>query len=90
MLRVSVQETQAGELVDRSVLEQAQLLAGNTPAGYHLYVHLHPLAGIGHLLVRLGLVGFFLLRHWEQPRLAHHPEQALRAAGIAPKPQPVP
>lgn len=45
---------------------------------------------IGHLLVGLGFVGVFLCILQEHPQLPHNPEQALRAAGIAPLPYPVP
>lgn len=90
VLRVGSQEAQACELVNSSVLVQAQLRVCDTAAGNHLHIYLNPLAGIGHLLVGLWLVGRFLLSGWEQPQLSHYPEQALRAAGVAPLPQPVP
>ena len=41
------------------------------------------MAGIGHLLVALGLAGRFLPFRWEQSQFTHYPEQALRAAGVA-------
>ena len=90
LLRVSSQEAQACELINSSVLVQAQLRVCDTAAGNHLHIYLNPLAGIGHLLVGLWLVGRFLLFGWEQPQLSHYPEQALRAAGVAALPQPVP
>ena len=90
MFRVGSQETQASKLVNGSILEQAQLWVCNASAGYYFHIHLDPLTGIGHLLIRLGFIRFFLLGSREQPQLSHNPEQALRAAGIAPLPQPVP
>lgn len=90
LLGVGREETQAGELINGGVLEQAKLLVSNTPAGYHLHIYLDPLAGIGHLFVRLGFVCFFLLGPRKHPQLSHDPEQALWATGIAPLPQPVP
>ena len=90
MLRVGGQEAQSCEFVNGGILEQTQFRVSNTSPGYDLHIYLDPLARIGHLLVRLGLICFFLLRRWEQPQLAHHPKQALRTAGIAPLPQPVP
>ena len=45
--------------------------------------------GIGHLLVRLGLVGIYLFCRCKQLRFTHDSEQALRTSGIAPLPQPV-
>ena len=53
LLRVGRQETQPRELVDGGVLEQAKLRIRDTAAGNDLDIHLHTLAGIGHLLVRL-------------------------------------
>ena len=67
LLRVGSQEAQAGELINGSVLEQPEFRVRNTPAGHHFHVHLDPLAGIGHLLVRLGLIRFFLLNRGKQP-----------------------
>src|SRR5699024_8702017 len=61
LLRVSSQEAQACELVNSSVLVQAQLMVCDTAAWDHLHIYLDPLAGIGHLLVGLWLVGRFLL-----------------------------
>ena len=90
LLRVGGQEAQACKLINGSILEQAQLRVSDAAAGDHLHIYLNPLAGIGHLLVGLWLAGRFLLFGWEQPQLSHDPEQALRAAGIATLPQPVP
>ena len=90
MFRVSSQETQTGELVNGGVLKQAEFRVRNAPSGHHLHVHLNPLAWIGHLLIRLGFVRFFLLGGRKQPQFTHDPEQALRAADVAPLPQPVP
>ena len=90
LLRVGGQEAQAGELINGGVLKQAEFRVGDAAAGDHLHIYLDPLAGIGHLLVELWLAGRFLLFGWEQPQLFHYPEQALRAAGVAPLPQPVP
>lgn len=61
LLRVSSQEAQACELINSSVLVQAQLRVCDTAAGDHLHIYLDPLAGIGHLLVGLWLAGRFLL-----------------------------
>ena len=90
LFRVGGQEAQAGELVNGGILEQAKLRVCNTPAGYYLHVYLDPLAWIGHLLVRLGFIRFFLLNRRKQSQLAQKAEQALRAAGVAALPQPVP
>lgn len=90
LFRVGRQEAQVGEFVDGSILEQPQFRVSNTPSGHDFHIRLDTLAWIGHLLVRLGSVCFFLLCHGKQSQFAHHPEQALRPAGIAPFPQPVP
>ena len=90
LLRIGSQETQTGELIDGGVLIQAQLRVGDTAAGDHLHIYLDTLAGIGHLLVGLWPVGGFLLFRREHSQLPHYPEQALRAAGVAPLPQTVP
>ena len=90
LLRVGSQEAQAGELIDGGVLVQAQLRVGDAAAGDHLHIHLDPLTWIGHLLVGLGFISWFLLFRREQAQLSHDPEQALRAAGVAALPQTVP
>lgn len=90
LFRIGSQEAQTCELINGGVLEQAKLRVRNAPAGHHLHVYLDPLAGIGHLLIRLGFICFLLLSPRKQPQLAHNPEQALRAAGITSFPQPVP
>ena len=90
LLRVGRQETQPRELIDGGVLEQAQLRVRNTAAGNDLDIHLHTLAGIGHLLVRLRFVRIFGLFGRKQPHFAHDAEQALRTAGVAALPQTVP
>ena len=90
LLRVGRQETQPRELVDGGVLEQAQLRVRNTAAGNDLDIHLHTLAGIGHLLVRLWLVRIFGLFGRKQAHFAHNAEQALRTADVAALPQTVP
>ena len=59
LFRVGGQEAKAGELVDGGILEQAKSGVCDTPAGHYLHIHLDPLAGISHLLIRLGTVGFF-------------------------------
>ena len=82
LLRVGGQEAQAGKLVNGSILVQAQFRVCDTASGDHLHIHLDPLAGIGHLLIRLWFVGGSLFRLWEQPQLPHHTEQAFRAAGV--------
>ena len=82
LLGVCSQEAQTGIFIYGRVLEQSQLRVCNTPAGYHLHIHLDPLAGIGHLLVRLGFVCFFRLLGGKQPQFAHHTKQALWTAGI--------
>ena len=69
MFRVGSQEAQTGELVNGGVLEQTEFRVCNAPAGHHLHIHLNPLAGIGHLLIRLGFVRFFLLGAGNNPNL---------------------
>ena len=90
LLRVGRQETQPRELVDGGVLEQTKPRICDTAAGNDLDIHLHALAGIGHLLVRLRFVRIFGLFGRKQPHFAHNAEQALRTAGVAALPQTVP
>ena len=59
LLRIGSQEAQVSELVYGGILEQAQLRVCNTPAGLHFHIYLDPLAGVGHLLVRLWFIHFF-------------------------------
>lgn len=90
LLGICGKESQACELVDSGVLEQAQLGVGDAATGSHLHVYLDALARIGHLLIGLRLVGILFLRLRSHPQLAHYPKQALGPAGIAPFSQPVP
>ena len=90
LLRVGGQKTQAGELVNGGVLVQLELRVRDALTGHNFHVHLDTLAGIGHLLVRLGLIRCLLLGRRKHPQLPHDPEQTLRTASVAPLPQPVP
>ena len=90
LLRVGSQEAQTGKLINGGVLVQAELRVCNTSAGHYFHIHLDPLAGIGHLLVRFGFARLFLLSCGKQAQFPHDPEQALRASGIATLAQPVP
>ena len=90
MLRIGGEEAQPRELVDGSVLKQAQLRVCNAAARDDLYIHLDALSGIGHLLVRLWLVslfGFWIRKH---PQPSHHAKQAFRTACIAATSQTMP
>ena len=90
LLRIGGEEAQARELVDGGVLEQAKLRIRDTAAGGDLDIHLHALAGMGHLLVRLWLVRIFGLFGRKQAHFAHNAEQTLWTAGVAALPQTVP
>lgn len=90
LLLIGSKKAQARELVDGGVLEQVQFWVCDAGSGYDLNVYLYPLTRIGHLLVGLWLVGFHVRRGGGQPQPAQDAEQALRAAGITPLPQPVP
>ena len=77
---VSSQVPQPRKLVDGGILKES--LPGRTArARNNLDVNLNTLAGVGHLLVGLGFVCFFLLSCREQTKLPHDPKQTLRAAG---------
>ena len=65
LFRVGSQEAQAGELVNGGILVQTQLRVCDTPAGNDLHIYLDPLTGIGHLLIGLRFVRFFLLNRQE-------------------------
>lgn len=88
--RVGGQEAQVGELVNGGILKQAELRVCNTPAWYYFHIHLDPLAEISHLFISFGSVCPFPLCRGKQPQFPHDTKQTLRAAGIAPLPQPVP
>ena len=90
MFWVGSQETQASKLVNGSILEQTQLGISNASAWNDLHIHLDTLARIAHLLVRLRFIKLLFLRWREQAQFTHDPEQALRAAGVTPLPQPMP
>ena len=90
LLWVGGQEAQTGELVNGGVLVQTQFRVGDAALGDHFHIHLDPLTRVGHLLIGFGLISWFLFCLWEHPEFPHHPEQAFRAAGIAPLLQAVP
>lgn len=83
LFRVGCQETEPGKFINCAVLEQAQPRVCDAAARDDLHVCLDPLAGIGYLLVWLWLIGWSRLWLWGQPQLAHHTEQAFRAADIS-------
>ena len=84
------EKPQTRELINSGVLKQTQLRIGNTAARNDFYVYLNPLTGIGHLLVRLGLVGCFGFRLWEQAHFPHDPKNAFGTSGITSLAEPVP
>lgn len=65
LFRVGSQKAQTDKLVNNG--EQSKLRGRHASVWHHLHVHLDPLTEIGHLLIRFGLVGFFLLSHRKQP-----------------------
>ena len=73
LFRVSGQETQAGELVNGSVLKQAQLRVCDTLTGHDLHIHLNALARIDHLLIGVRMIDSFLLLWRKRPQFAHDP-----------------
>ena len=91
LFRVGGQEAQAGELVNGGVLEQAEFRVCDTACG-EPPSHPPELAGRDRSSARRAWACklFSSLSTGNSPSFAHDPEQALRAAGIAPLPQPVP
>ena len=90
LFRIGGEKPQTRELINSGVLKQTQLRIGNTAARNDFYVYLNPLTGIGHLLVRLGLVGCFGFRLWEQAHFPHDPKKAFGTSGITSLAEPVP
>ncbi|MBC8533510.1 hypothetical protein, partial [Yeguia hominis] len=81
---------QARELVNGGVLEQPKVRICDTAARNDLHADLNALTGIGHLLIRLGLVCLFGLFGGKQAHFSHDTEQTFRTACIAALPQAVP
>ena len=79
LLRIGGKKAESGKLVNSGVLEQPQFRACDTEARNYFHIHLDSLTRIGHLLVGLGDISFFLLFLREHIQLAHDAEQALRA-----------
>ena len=90
LLRIGCQKAQACELVDGGVLIKAKLRVCHAFARNDLHIDLNALSRMGHLLIRLRLVRLFRLFGRKHSHFAHDPEQALRAAGVAPLPQTMP
>lgn len=55
-----------------------------------LDINLYPLSRIGHLLIRLWLIGFRFGHGGRQPEFAQDAKQTLQTAGISPLSKPVP
>ena len=77
LLWISRKKTQTRELVNASILKHEELWVCDTPVRHHIYVHLNPLAEIGHLLIGFRFICFFLAGSREQAQFTHHPQQAL-------------
>ena len=92
MFLESFHKAPAGILINGSKLIEMLSLCFIYKAygGNKFYINLNTLTGIKHLLVRLGFVCFLLLGGRKQPQFTQKAEQALRAAGVAALPQPVP
>ena len=90
LFRIGGQKTKPCELVDGGVLEQSELGIRDAASWNDLHIDLYTLSGMGHLLVGLGSVLLFRLLGRKQTQPAHDPEQAFRAAGVAPGLQAVP
>ena len=86
---VSRQISQSGKLVNGGVLEEA-LPVGAAGARNNLDVDLDTLAGVGHLLVGLGLVWLLLWALRQSAKALKHPVQAFRAARIPALLEPAP
>ena len=61
MFLISVNEPQPCELVDCGILVELLLLVGKATQRNKFDIYLNAFAGVGHLLVRPGLVGWLLL-----------------------------
>ncbi len=82
LLGVSIEETEAGKLIDGSVLKQAFFWVRKAFERDYLHVNLNPLPRVGHLLVGLGLVRILGLGRRKHSQLAHDPEQAFWSPGV--------
>lgn len=86
---VSSQVPQPRKLVDGGILKES--LPGRTArARNNLDVNLDTLAGVGHLLVGLGLVWLLLWALRQSAKALKHPVQAFRAASVSAFLQPAP
>ena len=61
LLRAGSQKAESGERINGGILEQAQLRIGNAASRDRLPICPDPLSRIGHLPVRPGRIGLFLL-----------------------------
>lgn len=82
LLWIGGQKAEPGELINGSVLEQAQLRIGNAAARDYLHIYLDPLPRISHLLIRFWNISLFLLLLRKHAQLTHDTKQTLGPAGI--------
>ena len=73
LLLISAEKTQAGELVDGSVLIQPQTRIGDAAPGDNLYIDLYAFARMCHLLVRFSNILPLFLRRREHAEAVQHP-----------------
>ena len=90
MFRVGCEKTQPGELINGGILEETEFRVSDTASRNDFHIDLYALSGMSHLLIGLWNVLLFRLLGRKQPQPAHDPEQAFRAAGVAPGLQAMP
>ena len=90
MLLVGGQKSQTGELVNGGVLIELLLLIGKAANRNILDIYLNTLIRIGHLFIRLGLIGWLCGSLLKQSQPFEDSIKALNAAGITTFAKPVP
>lgn len=83
LLFICAKETQTAELINGGVLEKTQLWVGDTGTWNDFHIHLDPLTGVGHLLIRLGDIRLFRFGHRQQFHASHNAEKGFGTPGVA-------
>ena len=90
MFFVAVNETQTRELINRGVLIEPLLFVGKAAHRNIFDIYLNTLTRIGHLFIRLGLIGWLCRSLRKQSQPFKDSIKALNAAGITTLAKPVP
>ena len=83
LLFICAKETQTAELINGGVLEKTQLWVSNAGTWNDFHIHLNPLTGVSHLLIRPGDIRLFGFGRRQQFHASHDAEKRFGTPGVA-------